>query len=174
MLNWKYLFTSVVIVGFSFLSYLSYTDNLPSFLDGRLFLSQVTPLGGDDLAYLQDLTPPVQVDSLETLQQLMIETLLDHMNEFDSNSDLAAKSYVLGYFQMNEPPSNIDATIDTAVQKFLQFKAFMPAIASMTITPFLNEVLSVLANHQALPNNHQTIKRQQTGKNLLEALIKQM
>lgn len=174
MLNWKYLFISVAIVGFGFLSYLSTTDHLPSFLNGRFFLSQVTPLEQGDLTYLQNLSPPVVVDSLESLQQLMIETLLDHMNEFDSTSETAAKLYISAYFRLDAPTPNVTATIDEAVRKFLEIRAFMPAITTMTMTPFLNEVLSDLATHETLPANHQPAKRQQTSKDLLEALFKQM
>jgi len=176
MVNWKYLFVSVVIVGFSFLGYLTYTDKLPSFLDGRFFLSQVTPIQPSELTYLQTLNglAPLDVTSIEDLEQKLIETLLLHINEFDKTSATAAEEYLKNYYAMTEPiPPPVANAIAASAQKFLQAQIIVNANTS-PFSPFINEVLSVLANHEVSTNNHQAVKRSQTSKALLDALIKQL
>jgi len=179
MLNWKYLFVSVFIVGFSFLGYLTFTDKLPDFLNGRFFLSQVTPIQQADLAYLQNLNglAPLNVSSIEELEQTLIETLLLHINEFDSADALAAEQYLKGYYEMLSPiPPEVANALTSAAQKFLQAQVIMTTASTTTTTfsPFINQVLSVLANHQVATNNYQAVKRAQTSRSLLDALILQL
>lgn len=178
-MNWKYLFVSVFIVSFSFLGYLTYTDKLPDFLGGRFFLSQVTPLQQTDLAYVQSLTglAPLNVSSIEDLEQALIETLLVHINEFDSTDALAAEEYLKDYYEMPSPiPPEVANAVTSAAQKFLQAQVIMTAASTTTTTfsPFINQVLSVLANHQVATNNYQAVKRAQTSRSLLDALILQL
>ena len=176
MLNWKYLFTSIAIVGFSFLGYLTYTDNLPQLLNGRLFLSQVTPIEDSDLTYLQSLNglAPLDVNSIQELEQKLIETLLSHVNEFDSTSAPEAEEYLKTYYAMTDPiPSSVLNAVSAAAVKFLQAQILVNANTS-TFSPFINEVLSVLANHEVSTNNHQAVKRSQTSRALLDSLLKQL
>ncbi|MGE3278490.1 MAG: hypothetical protein AB7J40_01650 [Candidatus Altimarinota bacterium] len=176
MLNWKYLFASVVIVGLGFLGYLSSTDQLPAFLNGRLFLSQVTPIEQTDLTYLQNLTglAPLNVTSIEELQQKLIETLLLHVNEFDQASATAAEDYLKKYYDMTDPiPPSVLNAIAAAAQKFLQAQIVVNANTT-TFSPFINQVLSVMANHEVSTNHHQAVKRAQTSRALLDALINQL
>jgi hypothetical protein len=180
MLNWKYLFVSALIVGFGVLGFLSYSDKLPDFLNGRFFLSQVTPIPQNDLLYLQNLNglAPLNVSSLEELQQVMIETLIVHINEFDSTSTLAAEAYLKQYYEMTDPiPPEVANAVAASAQKFLQAQIILTASSNTTtnnFSPFINEVLSAMANHQVATNNHQAVKRAQTSRSLLESLINEL
>ena len=176
-INGKYLLLALLIMA-SFVGYLAYSGNVGNFFSGRMFLGQVltsTPLQQSDIDYITNLTglaPLTGVSTQEDLQQRFIETLLVHSQEFDKTSQLAAENYLKDYYEMTDPiPAKILEIVTTSTQRFLQGANVIPT--QFNFTPFINQVLSILANHQVATNNHQAVQRAQTTRNLLDALIKQ-
>lgn len=176
-INGKYLLIALLVMG-SFIGYLSYSGNVGNFFSGRMFLGQVisTPLQQSDITYIESLTGLAFLTGITTqedLQQRFIETLLVHSQEFDKTSQVAAENYLKDYYDMTLPiPAKISEIVTTSAQRFLQGATVIPT--QFNFTPFINQVLSILANHQVATNNHQAVQRAQTTRSLLDALIKQL
>lgn len=176
-INGKYLLLALLVMA-SFVGYLAYSGNVGNFFSGRMFLGQVltsTPLQQSDVDYISNLNGLAFLTGITTeedLQQQFIETLLVHSQEFDKTSQLAAENYLKDYYDMTAPiPTKISEIVTTSAQKFLQGASVIPT--QFNFTPFINQILSILANHQVATNNYQAVQRSQTTRSLLDALIKQ-
>ena len=177
-INGKYLLLALIVVA-GLLGYLGYAGKIGDFFSGRMFLGQVitTPLQQTEIDYLKNLNGLASLSGVSTeedLQQKFIETLLIHSQEFDKTSATAAERYLKDYYKITgtNVPDKVTESIKISAQKFLQAAALTPT--QFNITPFINEVLSILANHQVSTNNYQAVQRAQTTRSLLDALIKQL
>jgi hypothetical protein len=145
-----------------------------------------------------------EVASSEALQQRFIETLFIHVNEFDETKPAAAEKFLKEYYAFPEPiPPGVQGEISTSADKFIISYPIFAAGGSSTDTttttstgttttastdgststtsstekdfqPFLDQIITILANHQVSTNNYQSVKRAQTIQSLMEAFANEL
>lgn len=187
----------LVIVGYSV-----WGPQIDRLLKGNVLLGQVTQLVQLDQDYLLNNLPDAlaplaaeEVSSEENLQQRFIETLFIHANEFDTASVDEAKEFLYEYYGFPAPvPTSVQEVIAEATQKFFTSYPLFAANGS-TDTPstttgtdtstatssgsfdkqaFVDQLITILANHQVSTNNYQSVKRSQTIQSVMELFAEQL
>lgn len=176
----RFLTILLVLIGLAMAGFLIWGDQIQdrlSFLDLR---GQVTPVQQSLMDYLK--IQPGAVGALdlnaiannEDIQQQFLQTLLTHQNEFDTSSVTAAQSYLRDYYGFLEPvPAELTQIIQASAQQFLQALTLIGS-SSGTISPFVNDILTIIANHRVATNNYQAVQRSQSTRLLLERLIEEL
>jgi hypothetical protein len=172
-------------------AYTFWGDQINKLLRGNVLLSQVTPIVQVDQDYLLNLPDALkpltaaEVASAESIQQRFIETLYIHVNEFDETNVGAAMAFLQEYYKFPLPiPLSVETNIKAAADKFIITYPLFAAGNSTTGTPavtaegdyqaFLDQLITILANHQVSTNNYQSVKRAQTLQSLADAFVNQL
>ncbi len=184
-------------------AYAFWGPQLDKLLRGNVLLSQITPIVQLEQEYLlkleNSLSPlsPEEVASAEALQQRFIETLFIHVKEFDVKDSNSATKFLVEYYGFTEPiPAGVQENMKAAVEKFIiSYPLFADgenssdttsttstettnnttsASAEKDFQPFLDQIITILANHQVSTNNHQSVKRAQTIQSLMEAFANEL
>lgn len=166
-----------------------------------LVAAQDIPLSNESKEYLLDqnnglagFTEDEVADSL-SFQQRLIETLIVHANEFDTNEVEGAMDYLYDYYVFDTPiPSDVDDNLKEAASRFVETFPLLDLPSDVVIEEptndspggsgnagpppdvdaFLQNVVSVVANHQSQGKNFRPDNRAKSIEELLEAFMEQL
>lgn len=181
--NRRFLVIGMVLIITVGLLYALAGDRIKDILSSN-FQTQLLALDQTDQDYLLNLPNATgalvqaNVVSNEALEQAFLETLIIHKDEFDTSSETAAKDFLYQYYGFPEPvPTSVQNVIAEGITKFVQTSPFLNNTNNTTppeYEDFINKLLTIMANHQTVTNNHQTVRRAQTTRSLLDAFVNEL